>query len=500
MYRDMEQWGKIRRQVLVEGKSRRSVLKEHGMHWKTLEKILGHEEPPGYRQDRGRERPVIGPFIGVIESILEADKGVHKKQRHTAKRIWDRLKDEHAFQGGYTQVKEVVAAIRARSKEVFVPLIHPMGEAQVDFGHADVILDGEKIKAAIFVMVLPYSDAFFVCLFPRECPEAFLEGHVRAFEFFGGVPYRIIYDNTSSAVAKILGGRERKLTHGFLRLVSHHLFEPAFCRVRRGNEKGVVENLVGYSRRNFLVPVPKVLDLEVLNEDLKVLCVRDLERKLRGEKKNKAELLLEERGSLLALPKQRFEGRRIEHAGASSLSLVRFDCNDYSVPTEYAHHPVCAVGGISEVKLIVGGKVVARHRRSWKKEGVFFEPVHYLALLERKPGALDFARPLCGLDLPGSFGVLRRRLERGLGHGGTREYIRCLRLLEKVSAKELEEAVEQALQIGALGADAIRLILEHRRERPVGLFSLDGRPHLKLVQVSSPDLSVYDAMTRGAES
>ena len=155
---------------------------------------------------------------------------------------------------------------------------------------------------------------------------------------------------------------------------------------------------------------------------------------------------------------------------------------------------MCAVGSISQVKLIVGSKVVARHRRSWKKERVIFEPVHYLALLERKPGALDFARPLCGLELPGSFGVLRRRLERDLGDAGTREYIRCLRLLEKASPKELAAAVEEALRIGALGSDALRLILEHRRERPVGLFSLDGRPHLKLVQVSVPDLSVYGTL------
>jgi transposase len=495
----MDQWAEVRRQVLVEGRSKRSVLKEHGMHWKTLEKILSHSEPPGYRQALQRSRPVIGPFIGVIQSIIEADKLVHKKQRHTAKRIWDRLKEEYGYEGGYTQVKEVVAHIRARSQEAFVPLIHPMGEAQVDFGHADVVLDGEKVKVAIFVMALPYSDAFFMCVFPRECPEAFFEGHVRAFEFLGGVPKRIIYDNTSSAVSKILAGRERKLTPAFLRVVSHYLFETHFCRVRRANEKGVVENLVGFGRRNYLVPVPNVSDLEHLNEDLRASCLRDLERTLRGKEKSKAELLKEEREALLPLPKQRFEGRRIEKTQASSLSLVRFDCNDYSVPTEHAHHPVCAVGSISEVKLIVDSKVVARHKRCWKKERVIFEPVHYLALLERKPGALDFARPLCGLELPGCFGVLRRRLERELGDAGTREYIRCLRLLEKVTPKELTEAVEQALDIGALGPDALRLILEHRRERPAGLFSLDGRPHLKLVQVSSPDLSVYGQLGWRAE-
>jgi transposase len=492
----MEQWSTIRRQVLVEGRSKRSVLSEHGIHWKTLEKILGHSEPPGYRLRTERTRPRTGAFVEIIAAILEADRSVHKKQRHTAKRIFDRLRAEHGYKGGYSQVKKIVAELRLRSQEVFVPLIHPPGESQVDFGHADVVVAGEKIKAAMFVMALPYSDAVFMCLFPRECAEAFVEGHVRAFEYFGGVPHRGTYDNTSIAVAKVLRGRDRKLTDTFLRFQSHHLFEAHFCRVRRGNEKGVVEGLVGFTRRNFLVPVPTVDCLEDLNQTLLESCKADLDRQLRGQEKTKRELLEEERSRFLALPKQRFEGRRIEHGQASSLSLVRFDRNDYSVPTEYAHRRVTAIGSIGEVKLVVGSDLVARHVRSWKKEQVIFDPLHYLALLERKPGALDYARPLSGLDLPDPYGVLRRRLERELGSAGTREYIRCLRLLEIAGPKEVEHAIEQALSIGATSATAVRLILEQRREAPVGLFSLDGRPHLKQVTVAPPDLSPYGSLAR----
>lgn len=497
MYTDMEMWGEIRRRVLVEGEAKRRIQREFRIHWKTLRKILTHEEPPGYRRSKPREKTKIGPFVGVVEEILKADKEVHPKQRHTAKRIFDRLRKEHGYGGGYTAVKDLVCALRLKSHEVFVPLVHRPGEAQVDFGRAYVTLDGEKTQVALFVMVLPYSDAEFACVFPRECPEAFLEGHVRAFEFFGGVARRMIYDNTSSAVSKITGKRTRELTREFLRLKSHYLFDVHFCLVRRPNEKGVVENEIGRTRRNYLVPVPVVRDLEDLNADLRQACAEDLTRRVRGFEKTKGELLEEERKSLLPLPKQRFEGRRIETTTVSSLSLARFDCNDYSVPTEYAHHPVTAVGGISEVRFVVNDRLVARHRRCWKKEMTFFEPVHYLALLERKPGALDFARPLSGMTLPGGFDVLRRRLESELGAVGTREFIKVLRLLERATPTQLSDAVDHALSIGATSSDAVRLILEQRSERPAGLFCLEGRPRLKEVSVAAPDLKAYRALVAG---
>jgi hypothetical protein len=198
---------------------------------------------------------------------------------------------------------------------------------------------------------------------------------------------------------------------------------------------------------------------------------------------------------MLALPAESFEARRVEQRGANSLSLVRFDRNDYSVPTAFAHHDICALGGIEDVRFLVGTELVATHKRCWSKEQVSFDPRHYLALLERKPGALDVARPLKDWDLPECFSVLRRRLEADLGSSGTREYIKVLRFMESATLKELAGAVEQALLIGATGSDAIGLILSHSKETPVGLFSLDGLPHLKAVAVEAPDLSAYRALT-----
>ena len=377
-------------------------------------------------------------------------------------------------------VKVAVRAWRTRIAEVFVPLAHPPGEAQADFGHAEVILDGRPTKVAVFVMTLPYSDAIFACTFPRECTEAFLEGHVRAFEFFGGVPRRISYDNSRVAVARVTGTRDRKLTDAFLGLKSHHLFQEHFCLVRRLNEKGHVETLVGYARRNFLVPVPAAYGgLEGLDARLE------------------AERLAEEREAMLPLPAEAFLAARVEQPTADSLSLVWFDTNDYSVPTEFAHHEVTAVGTVDAVRIVVGDRVVAELRRCWDREGVFYDPVHYLTLLERKPGALDFAAPLEGWELPVCFGVLRRRLEAEFGGPGTKGFIKVLRLLEWASPRDLTRAVGRALELGLADADAVRLIREHRGEEAVDLFCLDGRPHLKRMAVPAPDLSAYASLTAG---
>jgi transposase len=492
----MEQWSEIRRRVLVEGLSRRAACREYGLHWRTLMKMLEYSEPPGYRAAQPRAKRKIGPFLELIAEILKQDQTAPRKQRHTKQRILDRLKAE-GYTGGYTAVKEAVREWERRHREVFVPLIHNPSEAQVDFGNAEIILDGQATKVALFVMTLLYSDAIFGCVFPRECTEAFLEGHRRAFEFFGGVPKRISYDNTKVAVARIIGRRERELTRAFLRLQSHFLFASHFCLVRRPNEKGHVENLLGYVRRNFLVPVPRVHTLEELNATLEQHCRDDLQRRVWGQPASKGVRLEEERPALLALPQQTFEARRVESARVDSLSLARFDNNSYSVPTEYAHQTVTVVGGIDQLRIVCRDHVIARHARDWGREHVQFEPRHYLALLERKPGALDFARPLEHWHLPGCFAVLRRRLEGELGHKGTREYIKVLRLLEHATLAQLTAAVEHTLAIGALSADAVRVILQARQEPPVGLFSLDGHPHLKLVRVQAPDLQAYRALAGG---
>jgi hypothetical protein len=290
-------------------------------------------------------------------------------------------------------------------------------------------------------------------------------------------------------------GRDRELTREFLRLESHYLFTHRFCRVARGNEKGHIENLVGFGRRNFLVPVPSFDSFAALNAHLVESCTRDLERSVRGKRAGKLERLAEDRSAMLELPGTSFEARRIAQCRANSLSLVRFDRNDYSVPTAFAHHELTVVGGIDTVAVSAGSELVATHVRHWGREQVTYDPIHYLALLERKPGALDAARPLEAWDLPGCFVLLRRRLEADLGHAGRREFIKVLRLLESSTVRELASAIEAALGLGTENADAIALILHHRSERPVALFSLDGHPHLKPFVLDPPDLAAYQILT-----
>ena len=489
----MEQWSEVRRRVLTGELSKRQACTDYGLHWDTLQKILQHEEPPGYRKKQSRKKPVLGPFVALIHEILEADKQAPKKQRHTAKLILQRLR-KAGYQGGRTVVQEEVRRWKRRLAEVFMPLVHRPGEAQADFGAATVVYRGLERKVAMFVMSLPFSDVLFFQIFPRECTETFQEGHRRAFEFFHAVPKRISYDNTKIAVAKVIQKRGRVLTREFLRLQSHYLFDHHFCLVRRPMEKGHTENLVGYARRNFLVPVPKLDDFEVFNEGLVESCRQELQRKLRGKEGTKAERLEEDRQAMLPLPPQPFEARRVEPCQANSLSLVRFDRNDYSVPTQYAHHDVVAIGGIERVRFVVQDQVVAKHLRDWDKENVHYHPVHYLALLERKPGALDFGKPFDDWDLPEGFGVLRRRLEGELGSDGRREFIKVLRLLESCALEELARAVDRALAIGAMTVEAIRLLLQDGRETPAKYFRLDGHPHLQGHVVPPPNLAIYDTL------
>lgn len=496
MYRDMEQWTEIRRRVLVEGVSRRQILRETGMHWQTLKKVLEHSQPPGYRQVQRRRKTKLGDHLERIGQILKEDRAMPRKQRHTAKRIWERLREE-GFTGGYTVVKDAVRDLTKQNQEVFVPLVHRPGEAQVDFGHALAKVDGQLRKVVFFVMALPYSDASFVAAFERECTETFWEGRVRAFEFFGGVPRRITYDNTKVAVGQILG-RARRLTQGFLQLKSHYLFDHHFCRVARGNEKGVVEAQVKFTRLNFFVPVPQARDMAALNIHLHQRCTEDRQRRLRGQKGTKAELLVEDQKAFLPLPATAFDACRKVMTRASSLSLVRLDGNDYSVPVRWAHHAIVAKGYCDQVVLCAEGHEVARHARNWGDEQVCFEPLHYLALLETKPGALDHARPLAGWTLPECFALLRRRLEAERDGDGTREYVRVLRLLEQHPLVTLRTAVEAALRVGAITRDAIAQFLHPREDWRATPFSLDGHPHLRHVRVAAPDLAAYRELVGGA--
>ena len=491
----MEQWCKIRQRVLREGVSIRQVQRETGLHFQTVKKILSHSSPPEF-QCPERPQPRIGPYLDRISEILEADKERPARQRHTAKRIFERLREE-GYSGGYTQVKEAVRERRRNSREVFVPLVHRPGEAQADFGEALVKMGGVLRKVMFFAMALPYSDAMFAVAYPRECTETFQDGHARAFAFFEGVPRRISYDNAKTSVSQIVGSRTRKLTDGFLQLQSHYLFEEHFCLVRRANEKGVVEGVVKYARQNYFVPVPEVEDFEELNAHLAQRCAEDLERTLRGKGRSKEGLLEEERAAFLPLPAAPFDACRKASTAADKLSLVRFDCNDYSVPVRFAHHPVVAKGYAEVVRICRKGDVIAEHARLWDKEDIAFEPVHYLELLERKPGALDHAKPLKDWKLPECFALLRDRLERE-GHArGTREFIRVLRLLEKHPLGKVTEAVGKAMRLPRCNRDVVAQYLYPDEPCPPSTFTLDGREHLQGVCVHAPDLAAYQALLGG---
>jgi transposase len=495
----MDQWAEIRQRVLVDGESKRTILRETGMHWTTLEKILSESEPADYQLRQPRPKPVIGPYLEQIQQILKEDRHAPRKQRHSAMRIFKRIRDA-GYVGGYTQVKEAVNELRQTSQEVFMPLLHKPGEAQVDFGHAYVKEHGALKEVAYFVMSLPHSDAMFVKVYERECTESFWDGHNQAFAFFGGVPWRISYDNTSIAVKEI-AGRERALTTGFLRLQSHYLFKAHFCQPARGNEKGVVEGAVGFARRNFMVPVPEISNgLEGVNAQLLEQCRSDMERQLRGQDDTKAELLKEDQSAFRELPAVPFEGCRKLSTASNSLSLVRFDHNDYSVPVEYAHRMVVVKGFVDRVEICRLTETIAMHPRLWTKEDISFDPLHYLALLERKPGALEHARPLSGWQLPECFEVLKRRLEDELEADGKREYIRVLRLLEKHSQEEVARAIERGLAIRAHTRDALAQFLVPQEEWRATTFNLDGHPHLRLVKVESANLFAYRELRQAGGS
>ena len=261
----VESYAAVRRFVFLEGRSRREAARVFGLSRDTVAKMCRFSLPPGYTRTKPVEKPKLGPLWPVIDVILEADQSAPLKQRHTAKRIFERLRDEHGFAGGYTVVKDYARLCRARGRETFVPLIHPPGQAQVDFGEAVAIIGGVRQKIHFFCMDLPQSDACFVKAYPQETTEAFLDGHVSAFASFGGVPLLILYDNTKIAVAKIFGDGKRERTRAFTELVSHYLFRDHFGWLVKGNDKGKVEGLVKFSRANFMVPIPQAASFDALN-------------------------------------------------------------------------------------------------------------------------------------------------------------------------------------------------------------------------------------------
>jgi transposase len=496
----VELYGRVRRACHVDGMSERAAARHFGIDRKTVSKILKHSVPPGYRRAGSPPRPKLDPFVGVIDQILEDDKGQLKKQRHTAKRIYERLRDEYGFAGGITIVTDYVREKKRRSREVFVPLAHPPGHAQVDFGEAVGVIGGVRRKLHYFAMVLPHSDALFMKTYPAETTEAFCDGHVSAFAFFGGVPASILYDNTTIAVAKILGDGTRRRTLIFSELQSHYLFEDRFGRPGKGNDKGHVEGVIGLGRRNFLVPVPHSESFEALNARLEEQCLKRQDEILRGHAETIGERLMRDLDALLALPAVPYDACEKVSTRATSISMVRYRRNDYSVPVAYAHREVQIRGYVGEVVIGCGTDVIARHRRSYEKADMVFDPMHFLPLLEQKVGALDQAAPLQGWDLPGAFATLHRLLEARMGKKGKREYVQILRLLETFEMDHVHGAVRQALELGAIGYDAVKHLVLCRIERRPPRLDLDIYPYLPRACVETTRPASYMSLMSGTTS
>lgn len=487
----VESYAAVRRFVFVEGHSRREAARVFGLNRETVAKMCRFSLPPGYTRKEPAAKPKLGPLLPVIDAILAADHAAPVKQRHTAKPIFERLRDEHGFACGYTLVKDHVRLCRARERETFVPLAHPPGHAQVDFGEAVGVIGGVRQKIHFLCMDLPQSDACFVKAYPRETTEAFLDGHVSAFAFFGGVPLSILYDNTTIAVAKILGDGKRERTRAFTELCSHYLFRDRFARPAKGNDKGKVEGLVKFSRANFMVPVPHAASFDDLNAVLEERC-RARQRDHAGRHAERiGERLVADHAALRPLPAVPLEPCEKRAARVSSMALVRYRTNDYSVPTAYGFQDVVLKGFVDEVVILCGGKEIARHQRCYG-EGVFVaDPLHYLALIETKPGALDQAAALQGWALPDVFQYLRHLLEARMGNRGKREFIQVLRLLEALPLDIVTGAVTHAIQIGAVGFDAIKLIALARIERRPARLDLAAYPHLPRTAVKTTSAADY---------
>ncbi len=454
----VELYGRVRLAVLGQGISQREAARRFGIDRGTVSKMVAHSAPPGYRQSLAPRRPKLDAHIGFIDQILHDDIGAPKKQRHTIQRIYDRLREERGFDGGYTTVRDYVHPRRQRMKEAFVPLAHPAGHAQADFGEAWAVI--------------------------------------------GGVPQSILYDNTRLAVAKILGDGTRKRSTLFGALQSHYVFEDRYGRPGKGNDKGKVEGMVGFARRTFMVPFPRARDFADLNVMLETRCRERQGKTLRGKTASIGARMTADQAVFQDLPAVPFEACDKRPGRVTSQALVRYKNTDYSVPVAYAHRDVMVKAYVEEMVIVADGQEIARHRRSYEAGDFVFDPLHYLALLEQKVGALDQAAPLQGWDLPAEFATLRRLLEARLSPknrraAGKREYVQVLRLIETFPFATVHGAVRDALHLNALSYDAIKHLALCRVEKRQPKLDLAAYPHLPVARVTTTSPSSYMSLLSG---
>jgi transposase len=465
--------------------------------------------PPAKRAPSDRAAPRLGEYRELIDEWLAADVLAARKQRHTAKRIWRRLVDEHGVEVAETTVRDHVRKRRRELghsvAEVFVAQVHaPARTAEVDWGQAEVELAGARTTVHLFFMRSCFSGAAFGMASPVETQQAFLEGHAHAFAWFGGVFAEVRYDNLTSAVKQVLKGRRRVESDRFVAMRSHYLFDSIFTTpgIKGAHEKGGVEGEVGRLRRNHLVPVPAVGSFQQLNALLLAGCEQDLGRRIAGRPATVAQQLVVER-PLLREVAEPFDATETATVRVDAKALVTIRQNRYSVPVALAGLRVAATIGATEIAISHGGQVVARHQRLHGRFGTAARLDHYLELLARKPGGLERSLPLAQERQrgawPGSFDELWQALKQRYGASdAARQMVDVLMLCREYGPVRVELAVRGALAAGAIDGRAVAVLarrVDTQPPPPAPLTDLAAR--LAAHDRPAPDLAGYDELIGG---
>jgi len=506
----VELFEQIRRDRDREGLSIRALAARHGVHRRAVRQALASPVPAAKRSPVSRPAPKLGAYRAIVDGWLEADRAAPRKQRHTAKRIWRRLVDEHGADVAETTVRDYVRqrkrAIGWPVGEVFIPQVHAPGvEAEVDWGQAHVDLAGTRTKVHLFFMRASFSGAAFCQASLVETQQAFLELHVEAFEWFGGVFEQVRFDNLTSAVRQVLRGRRRVETDRFVALRSHYLFESSFTTpgIQGAHEKGGVEGEVGRLRRNHLVPVPAVADLAQLNALVLAGCEADLRRRIVGRAVTVAEAWASERPLLRALPGEPFDTAEAAAPRVDAKSLVTVRQNRYSVPVALAGLKVSARIGAREITISHAGRTVARHERLHGRFGTAAQLDHYLELLERKPGGFEHSLALAQERergaWPAAFDELWAALAARYGRSeAARQMVDVLMLCRDHGPDQVALAVRGALAAGAHDGRAVAVLA--RRAQAVHSAAappLDLEPRLAAHARPTPNLADYDQLLGG---